>query len=281
MSRTDDSGRPGGDAPSDVTELHLKDDLRVWVRPIRPEDRQQLLDGWSRLSDRSRYMRFHSAIKDLSDSQLDYLLDVDHDDHDALVAVDPDTPGEPGVGVARYIRLEDEPTIAEAAITVVDAYQRRGVGTALIGLLQRLAYDRGIRVLRNYVLAENRSMLEIFRQLDGDVQAEGGTMFRVDVPIPGPGEDHPDTPAGHWVAEVGRQTDSPTEEWAYPMLWLYRQISEMRDVEDETHPSRLLKRWAEAFIADGLDLVDHDPGSGAEGELDEPEGVVALEPDER
>ncbi|MEE8599765.1 GNAT family N-acetyltransferase [Euzebya tangerina] len=231
--------------PKDVTELTAKGDQRIWVRPIREDDRAQLLDGWSRLSERSRYMRFHSPVKTLSEATLDYLLNIDHHDHEALVALDPDAPDEPGVGVARYIRLEEDPTIAEAAITVIDEYQGRGIGTALIGMLEQLAHARGIRTFRNYVLAENRTMLEIFRQLDGEIQPEGSTVFRVDVPVRGPEEAQPDTPAGRWVASVGRQTESEADEWAYPLLWLYRKVADIGEVVADASPSRLLKGWAE------------------------------------
>lgn len=234
----------GSQAPEDVTEVGLRDGSRIWVRPIRPEDRERMVEGLSRLSARSRYLRFHSAMNQLSSTQLDYLVDVDHVDHEALVATDPDAEGEPGVAVARYIRLTDDPTIAEAAITVVDDYQGRGIGTAMIGLLERLAREQSIRTFRNYVLAENRPMLEIFRQLDGELVAEGGGLYRVDVPVPGADEPQPDTPAGRWVASIARHSDRRAEAWAYPLLWFVRKMTG-GDTDDQGHTeSRLLKKWA-------------------------------------
>lgn len=236
--------RPGGRAPRDVTEIRLRDGSRIWVRPIRPEDRDRMVEGLSRLSARSRYLRFHSAVNQLTSAQLDYLTDVDHDDHEALVAIDPDISGHPGVAVARYIRLPEEPTIAEAAITVVDDYQGRGIGTAMIGLLEGLAHRRGIRTFRNYVLAENKPMLAIFRQLDGELVSEGAGLYRVDVPVPGLDDQQPDTPAGRWVASIARNSDRRADAWAYPLLWFLRKVTRGAPDDEGGSQSRLLKNWA-------------------------------------
>ena len=228
----------GGRPPADVRQIDLGDGVRIWVRPIRPEDRERIVHGLSMLSARSRYMRFHSYVDHLSRSQLDYLVDVDHVNHEALVALDPDIEDQPGVAIARYIRLSEDPTIAEAAITVLDDYQGIGIGTALIGLLERAAHEHGIRSFRNYVLAENEAMLEIFRQLSGRVEAEGPGLYRVDVPVPGPAEDQPDTPAGRWVALVGRDRVPEDEGWS-PFMWLRRRVAEL---DEAVKPrSRLLK----------------------------------------
>jgi GNAT superfamily N-acetyltransferase len=215
----------GGRAPAGTHEVVLRDGSRIWVRPILPEDRQRIVDGFAALSARSRYLRFHTHVQRLSAAQLDYLVDVDHVDHEALVAVDPDVEGQPGVAVARYIRLAEDPAIAEAAITVADDRQGVGVGTAMVGLLERAAHARGIRTFRNYVLAENDAMLEIFRQLGGRIELDGPGLYRVDVPVPAPDEAQPDTPAGRWVSSVARQQAVHPERWADPLIWLIRKVA--------------------------------------------------------
>ena len=89
-----------------------------------------------------------------------------------------------------------EPEVAEAAITVLDHYQGRGLGTVLLGFLARSARENGIKVFRNYVLSDNVAMLELFDQLGAGRELEGGGVYRVDVPIPEDPDDLPDTPAG-------------------------------------------------------------------------------------
>ena len=114
----------------------LRDGTRVLIRPIEPEDKGLLLSGFEQLSEQSRYRRFLAPVPKLTESQLTYLTEVDHDTHEALVAVDAGQPLR-GLGVARYVRLQDHPEIAEAAVTVIDAYQGRGLGTLLLALLAR------------------------------------------------------------------------------------------------------------------------------------------------
>jgi hypothetical protein len=88
------------------------------IRPISPDDKQQFIEAFERLSDRSRYRRFLSARRRLSTADVRYLTQVDHHDHEALVAIDPESGT--GVGVARYVRLTTNPHVAELAVAVVD-----------------------------------------------------------------------------------------------------------------------------------------------------------------
>src|SRR6202012_995416 len=96
-----------------------------------------------------------------------YLTQVDGDDHGAVVAGTDslDLKTEVGLGVARFVRLEDEPGVAEAAGTVVDDAQGKGVGRLLLTALATLALGRGVRVFRGEVLAENTRMCHLLEEL--------------------------------------------------------------------------------------------------------------------
>src|SRR5688572_26301734 len=159
----------------------LRDGATVLIRPIQPADEALLRRAWERLSPESRYRRFLSPMRRLSASQLRYLTDVDHHDHEALIAVDASS-GE-GLGVARYVRTE--PGTAEFAVTVVDDCQGRGLGSALLELLTGRARDEGISRFGALLLASNEEMLELLRRL-GPVRVlsrEQGTVT-VDVELP-------------------------------------------------------------------------------------------------
>ena len=145
------------------TRHALRDGSSVVVRPIEPEDRDLLRAGFERLSPESRYQRFLVPMAELSDEMLDYLAEVDHRDHEALVALDAET-GE-GVGVARFVRLAGRPRVAEAAVTVVDAWQGRGLGTLLLELLATRAREEGVAHFSALVLATNTDMLELLERL--------------------------------------------------------------------------------------------------------------------
>lgn len=123
----------------------------VRFRSLEPRDAGLLdtvLDG---MSARSRYTRFHGPKPRLSGSERQYLAGTDARDHLAMVALD--AAGAP-LGIARSVRLREDPSAAEVAAEVIDAWQRHGVGTALLGRLARRAEAVGIARFRATVLAQ-------------------------------------------------------------------------------------------------------------------------------
>jgi RimJ/RimL family protein N-acetyltransferase len=182
----------------------LRDGTPVLLRQIRPEDRHRLAEGFRRLSPASRYLRFHTEMEDFTGPQLDYLTRVDHLDHEALVAMDLANPDIPGIGVARYIRDPDARDVAEAAVTVADEYHGQGAGTLLLGALAARAREQGIRVFRNYVLADNTAMLDVFDQLGAERELEADHLWRVDLALPEHERDLPDSAAGRAFMAAAR-----------------------------------------------------------------------------
>ena len=182
----------------------LKDGTRVLVRPIRPEDKKLLQQGMAQLSEVSRYRRFMRAVTELSDSQLEYLTEIDYVNHMAWGALDLSGPEPRGAGVARYVRDEEDATKAEVAVTVGDAYQGRGLGTLLLGVLAQSAAQHGIHTFIAYVLHENAPMMRIFFDLGGTAETDGDVL-RVEVPVPKNPQDFPATAAGQAFRAVARR----------------------------------------------------------------------------
>ena len=171
---------------NDVVEMRsvLDDGTRVLFRPIAGDDKDRLQSGLQRLSPRSRYMRFFRHLDRLSDEQLRYLTDVDMQDHVAWVAVLPDLDGQPGVGVARWIRMRHEPEVAEAAVTVIDEFQDKGIGSTLLFLAARSALERGIRAFRLYVMGDNRKVMDLLESLNAVPGAWEGGVLQMTIPLP-------------------------------------------------------------------------------------------------
>lgn len=150
------------------------------IRPIGPDDKDAMASAFGRLSDRSRYRRFLSPRGPLSASELRYFTEVDHHDHEALVAID-ERSGE-GVGVARYVRSTDEETVAELAVAVVDDWQGRGVGTRLTAELAARARAEGITSFTALMLAENEIMRAVLDGL-GEVRQEHSALGTVELVV--------------------------------------------------------------------------------------------------
>jgi hypothetical protein len=114
---------------TDRVEIRLQDGTPVLIRPIGIDDRELIRKGFDSLSEESRRRPVSRSTSLLTEEELDYLTHLDYWDHFACGAIRADGSDE-GIAVARYIRLPREATMAEAAVTVVDRYQRRGLGKA-------------------------------------------------------------------------------------------------------------------------------------------------------
>lgn len=123
----------------------------VSIRPLEPADAallDEVLDG---MSDRSRYQRYHGPKPRLTAGERAYFAGTDGRDHLAVVAL---APGGAPLGVARSVRLRDEPAAAEVAAEVIDAWQGQGLGSALLARLARQAVAVGIERFTAVVLAQ-------------------------------------------------------------------------------------------------------------------------------
>jgi len=158
------------------------DGVRLEIRPIDAEDKSALVDAFSHLSQRSVYRRFLAPVKRLTENELTYLTELDHSDHEALIAL---TETGEIVGVARYVRQPADPKRAEAAVTVRDEWQGRGVGTSLLHLLARRATGNGVEQFTGVCLAENREMLQLFDELGPSTRHRAdGDVTEVEVTLP-------------------------------------------------------------------------------------------------
>jgi len=145
--------------------LELTEGTRVHVRPIVPEDEPLLIEAVAAMSERTVYFRFFSPLKRLPDALAHRLAVVDYNDRFAIVA----TTHKPGrkeriVGVARYDRATGS-DVAETAVAVVDEFQRRGLGSALLTILGKVAREHRIKTFTLIVLPENQQMLGLLRKM--------------------------------------------------------------------------------------------------------------------
>jgi acetate---CoA ligase (ADP-forming) len=151
-------------------DVILRDGRTLRLRPPRSEDADALLDFFRSLSERSLYLRFHGFPR-LGPNIVEPLLDPDWNERGALLGAFAEDEGERIVGVANYVRLRD-PSAAEAAFAVADAYQRQGIGIRLLEQLAARASHAGVERFVAEVLAENRDMLGVFEAVGFELARE-------------------------------------------------------------------------------------------------------------
>ena len=161
----------------------LRDGSHVRVRQGHRSDKELLRRGFERLSPESRYRRFLASMPELSEAMVRYLVEVDHHDHEAIIALDEEA-GE-GIGVVRYVRGTERRDAAEFAVTVIDDWQRRGLGTLLLEVISARAREEGITTFTALMLASNQEMMEVLNSLGPVriVDRDAGTV-EIEMPIP-------------------------------------------------------------------------------------------------
>ena len=171
--------------------LTLADGTRVTIREVGRGDREALIAGFERLSPESRLHRFFTSMPKLPSDVIDYLTDIDQDQHVAVGVFDPNRPsdvgdaGGLGVAVGRYLVSTEDPTRAEAAVAVIDEYQGRGIGTLILETLVVIARERGVTAFTAHVMPDNDGMSAILRGLGARTVDEPNVReltFEIDVP---------------------------------------------------------------------------------------------------
>jgi RimJ/RimL family protein N-acetyltransferase len=144
----------------------LRDGRIATVRALRPTDRQDMLAAIGRTSPQSLQRRFFVPKRGFSESEISFFMNIDFENHVALIA-QVDEAGQPVIaGGGRYVMVR--PGQAELAFVVVDAYQGNGIGTTLLRHLVAIAREAGLKEMTAEVLPENAAMLKVF----------GGVGFR-------------------------------------------------------------------------------------------------------
>jgi RimJ/RimL family protein N-acetyltransferase len=164
--------------------LELTDGTKVLVRPIVPEDEPLLHEAVAAMSERTVYFRFFSPLKRMPDALAHRLAVVDYNDRFALVATDNPRNKERIVGVARYDRVVNT-DVAEVAVAVIDEFQRRGLGSALMTILGKVATEHGIKTFTLIVLPENQQMLGLLRKMGWIHRAKlSGGVYDISFELP-------------------------------------------------------------------------------------------------
>jgi GNAT superfamily N-acetyltransferase len=164
---------------SDACEVYyeLAGDVEICLRPITRCDKELLRDGVSRLSDRSRYLRFFTGAKTIPEPILDRLIDVDVENHIAWGVLDiTDSPAR-AIAAAHAIRVAQTETM-EIALAVLDGYQSLGVARVLLLEIAKACEEIGVPSLTAETLSENRGARRLFKALGGTANYSSGPVIR-------------------------------------------------------------------------------------------------------
>ena len=168
--------------PPGFVDVILRDGGTLRLRPPEAADASALTDFFAGLSERSLYLRFHGALT-LKPSLVEPFLEPDWLERGALVGTLTDDGVEKIVALCNYARLRD-PKVAEAAFTVADEHQSRGIGTRMLEQLAERAAEAGIERFVTEVMADNARMMKVIEHAGFELSRalDHGT-FEITFPI--------------------------------------------------------------------------------------------------
>ena len=188
---------------SEGFEIPLRNGGQALVRPVTPSDKLILEEGFKHLSDDSKYNRFLSPIKSLNSRQLAYFTEIDQVNHVAWGVGIPQDEEILGIAIGRYVRLPEEPNTAEFALTVIDQFQSKGLGTFLLALLYRIAQHQGdIEILRGVIGTENNKMLKWMGLLDAKLYRADSYLMHADIAVSEGKPQLPESRAAHRFTRI-------------------------------------------------------------------------------
>jgi hypothetical protein len=164
------------------------------VRPIQPSDKELVQKGFQELSIKSKYLRFFALRSKLNNTQLNYFTEVDGVNHIAWGILEISNGNPKPVGIGRIVKLKDQPNTAEVAITVVDSYQKKGMGRILFAVLNIVAAHAGIEQLKYCVLSENYFVLEVLKRFGILKKVTEGHIMTVNTKVLTEGTVHSEFP---------------------------------------------------------------------------------------
>lgn len=161
-------------------QIQLKNGIQAQVRLLTRDDKKSLAEGFKNLSSRSKYNRFFSHIKKLTEKQLEYFTNIDYINHFAIGVHGLVQGKQEGIAIGRYIKMPNEPDTAEVAITVTDDYHCQGVGKYLIKNIVQVARDNGFKKFVGFALPENKKAMKLMQVFKPKTTLEPGYICRID-----------------------------------------------------------------------------------------------------
>ncbi|MGF1606421.1 MAG: GNAT family N-acetyltransferase [Rhodothalassiaceae bacterium] len=161
----------------------LADGGQFKMRPLDRGDAHYFVEHWPELSERSRYLRFCAPKEQLAASEIAFLVAADQIRHVAVGALDLADPVPRPAAVGRYFRTRPDGADADLAITVLDAWQGRGLGRAVFELLKADARRQGIDRFRATLMWDNGAVQHLVNAWGGQLVDRHRGMAEALIPL--------------------------------------------------------------------------------------------------
>lgn len=157
-------------SPQFITDFEWKD-YALRIGSVLPSNKRDISEGLRYMSPESIRYRFLGSKKEFTEKELEYLTVLDGWNHYAIGILEQHDPKR-GIAIIRLVRSSKNPQEAEIAITIIDDYQRKGLGTFLMNLMLLAARERDINLLTFTFLPQNEGIIHLIERLGPPVTKE-------------------------------------------------------------------------------------------------------------
>lgn len=155
--------------PTMKMDFDWKEKFHLRLGSVSPHNKKQISEGLRDMSPESIRYRFLGSKRDFSEQELQYLTTLDGWNHYAI-GVEERTELKRGVAIIRMVRSSTLPTEAEIAITIIDEYQKKGLGIFLMNLMLLAAAERNIDRLSFTYLPQNEAIARLIHKVGIPIQ---------------------------------------------------------------------------------------------------------------
>lgn len=157
--------------PSEMErKITLKTGEEVVIRPIKPTDEQLLKTHFYSLSPEAVHKRFNRMVRVLTNGTVRELVNPDYTTHMAMVVLLKHGNGETLLATSRYY-VDETRNTAEMAFAVLDEWQNKGIGRALLSCLIERAKETKLTALEGYVQSDNSPMQHLLLTTDLETES--------------------------------------------------------------------------------------------------------------
>ena len=150
--------------PHFKADLLWRNQYKIRIGPVLPANKDQISRSIKDLSTESIRYRFMGSKKEFSPEELEYFTNVDGWNHYAIGMEEQQNPNR-GIAIVRLVRSLIDPVEAEIAITIIDEYHKRGLGTFLMRLIVLAASERNIKRLSFSFLPQNEAIIKLIHKI--------------------------------------------------------------------------------------------------------------------
>ena len=148
-----------------IEEFRPLEGSNIMIRPIKPEDEPLVKDLFKSFSEETMHFRFFHAIREITHQQLVRFCYTDYDREIALVA---ELDGAL-IGMSRLM-FDPGTSKAEFSVVVTDAWQKRGIGKAMVEKIVKIGREKGLSTIYATVIKDNSAMKHLAKKLGFEIE---------------------------------------------------------------------------------------------------------------